>query len=277
MATVRDNTASTLRRGIDLLELLSAPDVVARGGIGAAELARAAGIERSLAFRTLQVLEELELVDRDAASKAFRPGWRLFSLAACSGDQRMRRLAPRYLAELVEASCESAYLSVRQGRDVLTILTEHSRHVIQAVNWTGQRSPIWCTSAGRALLLDHSRDELEALLGDGLLGPETSGGRPLSATQLFFLIERDRAGGVVVADEEFEPGLLGLAAPVRDFTGDIVAVVNVSGPSFRLREQIAALSAHLRATSLGLSEALGWQRGRDERVVRIGPGEAEQA
>ena len=84
MTTVRDNTASTLRRGIDLLELLSAPEVVARGGIGAADLARAAGIERSLAFRTLQVLEELELVDRDPTSKAFRPGWRLFSLAAVS-------------------------------------------------------------------------------------------------------------------------------------------------------------------------------------------------
>jgi IclR family KDG regulon transcriptional repressor len=262
MTTVRDNTASTLRRGIDLLELLSAPEVVARGGIGAADLARAAGIERSLAFRTLQVLEELELVDRDPTSKAFRPGWRLFSLAACSGDQRLRRLAPPYLAELVAACCESAYLSVRQGQEVLTILTEHSQQVIQAVNWTGQRTPIWCTSAGRALLLDHTRAGLEALLGDGLLGPETSGGRPISALQLSDLIERDRAGGVVVADEEFEPGLFGLAAPVRDFAGDIVAVVNVSGPSFRLRDQIGALSALLRATTIELSDALGWQGAR---------------
>ena len=178
----------------------------------------------------------------------------------------LRRLAPGYLAQLVDVTGESAYLSVRQGREVLTIWTEHSPQVIQAVNWTGQRTPIWCTSAGRALLLDHSREELAALLGEGASDPKSfAGGIPSS--QLFDLVERDRSRGVVLADEEFEPDLLGLAAPVRDFTSRIVAVVNVSGPSFRLRSEVEVLSTHLLETTNGLSEALGWQRPRDEMRI----------
>ena len=41
--------------------------------------------------------------------------------------------------------------------------------------------------------------------------------------------------GYAVADEELEPGLVAVAAPVRRFDGRIVAAVNVSGPSFRFR------------------------------------------
>jgi DNA-binding IclR family transcriptional regulator len=57
-------------------------------------------------------------------------------------------------------------------------------------------------------------------------------------------------------DEEFEAGLVGVAAPVRDPGGRIFAAVNVSGPKFRLGGQLAATGEMVRAAAQELSHAM---------------------
>ncbi len=250
------NTATTLRRGIQLLEHLSLGTSSTGQGVGASELARAVGVDRSLAFRTLQVLEELDLVERDPASRGFRPGWRLFALAAGAAGDRLRALAPEILERLSRETGESAYLSVRQGDRVLTVTSTASSRVVQAVNWTGTTSPITCTSAGRALLLDHDASELESLLGKGPYPTPTAHG-PANLEELVARLEEARGAGIVVADGEFEPGLVGLAAPVRDFRGGVVAAVNLSGPDYRLRERLDELADLLLLETSRLSALLG--------------------
>jgi DNA-binding IclR family transcriptional regulator len=254
-----DVTATTLRRGIQLLEHLSAADA-GRDGLGASELARAVGIDRSLAFRTLQVLHELGLVERDPLTLGFRPGWRLFTLAARAAQDRLRSLAPDVLERLSSVSGESAYLSVRRGNRVLTVASALSARVVQAVNSTGQTTPLTCTSAGRALLLDHDQDELERLLGPGPYDAPTAAS-PGRAGELAVLLEDARRSGVVIADGEFEAGLVGLAAPVRDFRGEIVAAVNVSGPGYRVQERVGELACLLLREASGLSARLGFTAG----------------
>ena len=41
-----------------------------------------------------------------------------------------------------------------------------------------------------------------------------------------------------MADEESEPGLVAVAAPIRDFSGGVVAAINISGPKFRLGSRL---------------------------------------
>lgn len=251
-----ENTASTLRRGIHLLEHLSAWSAQGRGGLGAAELARLAGVERSAAFRTLQALSELGLVERDPESLSFRPGWRLFRLASGAAADQLRSLAPAFLERLTGLCGESSYLSVRERHHVLTTFTARSFRVIQSVDWTGLASPLTCTSAGIALLLDHGADELELLLGTGPYESPTPAS-PRDLPELLERIETGRESGIVVSDGEFEPGLLGIAGPVRDFSGRIVASVDISGPEYRLRHRIDELTGFLRTETGRLSLSLG--------------------
>jgi DNA-binding IclR family transcriptional regulator len=85
-------------------------------------------------------------------------------------------------------------------------------------------------------LLDHTREEVLGLFAGvrfDRLGPNT----PRTAAELDDRIEEARARGYAVVDEEFEPGLVGVAAPVRDFRGRIAAAVNVSAPKFRLGDR----------------------------------------
>lgn len=267
--------AATLRRGVRLLVYLGGPAADVPGGVGVTDLARATGMDKSQASRTLQVLCEFGLADRDPTSGRFRLGWGLFVLASAAGDRRLRQLAPGALEELSAGTGESAYLSIRQRNEVLTLFSAHPPRVIQAVNWTGQRTTITNTSAGRALLFDHDADAMAGLLAAGDFAASTPAG-PTNVAELAERVASARRAGVAVVEEEFEPGLMGLAAPVRDWTGGIVAAVNLSGPVFRTRGRKPALAAAVRATATTLSSALGWLEDgppmvSDPTAVRSGP------
>jgi DNA-binding IclR family transcriptional regulator len=70
-------------------------------------------------------------------------------------------------------------------------------------------------------------------------------------------IARTRELGYAVADEETELGLVAVAAPVRDFSGRVVAALNVSGPKFRLGARLRSTGELVRAMADQLSATLG--------------------
>jgi DNA-binding IclR family transcriptional regulator len=113
--------------------------------------------------------------------------------------------------------------------------------------------PAYCTSSGYALLLD--ADVAAALDGVELvqLGPNT----PRSLEEVAGRVEAARRLGYAVADEEFEPGLLAVAAPVRDFRGRIAAALNVSAPKFRLAGRLDDTGAAVVRAAERLSAFLG--------------------
>ena len=55
-------------------------------------------------------------------------------------------------------------------------------------------------------------------------------------TQLLEQIAADRINGVVVQNSGYEPGVAGVAAPIRDVTDRIVAAINVSAVAMLLSE-----------------------------------------
>ena len=245
-----------LERMIDILSALGEPESTGDGGLGVVRIAQIVGREKSQVSRALRTLDQAGLVERDEATREYRLGWRLFALAARGADQRLLALAPAVLLDLVAALGETAHLSVRDGDAVVTLLTEPSPSVVRAIEWTGRAVPAHCTSAGRALLLDHDEGSLRALLGDGELaapGPQA----PRDIGELARRIATARALGYAAIDGEFEDGHVGVAAPVRDFRRRIVAALNVSAPAFRLGgRRLDAAGREIRARADELSSRL---------------------
>jgi len=131
----------------------------------------------------------------------------------------------------------------------------------------GRLVPAYCSSSGQALLIDHTREQLHELFGGVRfvrLGPST----PRSLADLTKRIEVARERGYATVDEEFEPGLVAAAAPVRDFRGRIVAALNVSGPKFRFGERLDEAGAEAAAAARTLGERLGWTPQRPHATLR---------
>ena len=146
---------------------------------------------------------------------------------------------------------------------MLTLLSQSPPRAVQAAGWPGRRVPAYCTAAGRALLADHDATRLRALL-DGSRSSVAAPARrrpsprspPGSATAA--------ARGYAVADEELEPGLSAVAAPVRRFDGRIVAALNVSGPPSASPRRLDAAGVEVGARGAVLSAQL---READPRVA----------
>jgi IclR family KDG regulon transcriptional repressor len=248
---------TNLRRELAILTVLGGEEAIDDEGLGVVRIADLIGREKSQVSRTLKTLAESGFVDRDQVTLYYRLGWRFFALAARAGEQRLLSVAPALLDRLVKNLGETAHLSVLQGTEVLTVLSKSPPHAVKAVGWTGRTVPIYCTSSGRALLFDHDYEALSVLLS----GVEFRELRPYTVRNVEGLHESivaARAQGYALVDEEFEFGLVGVAAPVRDFKGQLVAALNVSAPKFRLGGRLEVAGEEVKRAADELSALLGW-------------------
>jgi IclR family KDG regulon transcriptional repressor len=245
------------RKELAILIVLGREEAVEDGGLGVVRIAELIGREKSQVSRALRTLADSGFVDRDPLTLQYRLGWRFFALAARAGEQRLLSLAPPLIERLMKDLGETTHLSVLQGTEVLTVLSNSPPHAVTAVGWSGRTVPVYCTSSGRALLFDRDRDALFELLSGvefRKLGPNTVS----SVEQLYEKIVAARAQGYALVDEEFEFGLVGAAAPVRDFKGQIVAALNISAPKFRLGERLETAGEEVKGAADELSALLGW-------------------
>lgn len=247
-----NDSLSSVVRALAVLRALG------QGAMRVQAVAEAVGKEKTQVSRTLKVLAESGFVERDPGTMEYRLGWQLFALASAAGEDRLLREAPAVLRDLVRKLGEAAYLTVLAGSAAVTLLTERPGRALQANEWIGRSSPLSCTSSGRALLIGLPDDAVESLLSaypDPLPGTSRA---PQTIPELLDRLRAERAAGHVVAVEEWEPGLVAVAAPVVDFRGEAVAAVNVSAPVFRLPpEAVAPVIDAVTDAAARLSAVLG--------------------
>jgi IclR family KDG regulon transcriptional repressor len=254
---------TSIRRGLDVLTCLGSDEAIGLGGLGVTRISELIGKEKSQVSRSLKILAEYGMVDRDPKTLAYRLGWRIFSMAQLAGDRRLLEKASVQLTRLVEELSESVYLSVLNGREALTLLARSPNREVQATAWAGRSFPAHTSSVGRVLLSQRSEREIRALFA-GV--PLVTKGRPMSLEDLLARLGQTRQQGYAVVDQEFEPGLVSVAAPVVDARGAVIAALNASGPSFRFAAEIGTATAAVVGAARHLSLALA---GPDERPDRI--------
>jgi IclR family pca regulon transcriptional regulator len=79
------------------------------------------------------------------------------------------------------------------------------------------------------------------------------------------------ASGLVVSDEEMEPGLVTIAAAVRDESGEAHAALGLSAMTSTITVEsfVSALGPHLQSAADQISARLGYRRA-DERARGAG-------
>ena len=246
---------TSIRRGVEVLLSLSSDESLAAGGLGVTRIAEVLGREKSQVSRALKALNEYGLVER-TRENGYRLGWRLYALAQLAGERRLLETARPLMRRLAHSLGERVHLSVLQGTDALTVLSEAPGRSVQTTGWAGRVTPGYCTSAGRALLTDWEDDEILAAFQSiefAALGPRTIG----SAAELVAAVAEGRERGYVVVDEEFEPDLISVAVPVHDPAGPVIAALNASAPRFRFVDRVADAAAELDAVAAELRRELG--------------------
>ena len=129
-------------------------DTLAEGGeLGTNEIARRTGMTPSTVSRQLGTLAASGLVERVAATGRYRLGLRIVHLAnALLARLDVREVARPHLVALVEATGETATLSVPGDEDAITVDFVPGAHQVQPVSRLGRPSIAHATSAGKVML-----------------------------------------------------------------------------------------------------------------------------
>ncbi len=201
--------------------------------LGITVLAKRLGVAKSTAHRLASTLVAEGFLEQNPVDGRYRLGLLLFSL----GTQVRRRmdvseLAVPHLHALRDQTGETVHLAVLHDTEILYLRNLDSPQAIRTRSYLGVRMPAYCTSEGRALLA-YSPPLVVAHVLRARLSPRT----PHTVTdkaQLTQLLAQVRQQGYALDDEESEDGMRGVAAPVFDASGAVVAAVGLVGPAQRV-------------------------------------------
>lgn len=185
--------SQTLARGLRALELLSERPLTIL------ELADGLGVHRSSAYRVLRTLEEYRFVTRDQDGR-IRLGAGLAALAR-GVSPALHSAATPIISDLANELEMTAFVSVLEGDDVITLLTVEPSHVTATISRNpGVRHPLERGAAGHAIEASLSLSERNAFLGDRSLSPQA---------------RQTRRRGYAISRNEVIAGVTGLAVPLR--------------------------------------------------------------
>ena len=247
----RDYSIAAVGRALDLLEALSRI-----GPAPLAALAEAARCTRTAGFRLLRTLEARGFAIQDEARGMWRLGARWGVLGRAAAEQgALAATAMPVLETLGRTSGENAYLRIRDGLESETVAIFQTDPGLRLYSEVGKRQPLHAGSS--RLLLAHAPETVQTqVLAQRL--PRFTPATRTDAAWIAADLQRVRARGYLISTDEVVAGAATVAAPVRDASGQVVAVISVSAPTMRMRPpRPRALLPIVLDAAAKLSVALG--------------------
>jgi IclR family transcriptional regulator, pca regulon regulatory protein len=196
------------------------------------EAAALTGLTRATARRILLTLQDLGYVR--AEGRRFLPTPRVLAIGyAYLSSMDTWQVVHPYLAELADLSQESCSAATLDGTEVVYVARVPSRRVMAVNLSVGARVPAYATSMGRVLLAGLRPDQLDRYFAAVSLTPLTAG-TVTDEAALRAILAEVREQGWSAVDEELEPGLCSIAAPVHDRDGDVVAALTICSHAGRV-------------------------------------------
>ena len=259
--TIDDDAEDRQRSGVQSLgRAFAILEEVARHreGIGLAELSKLVGLHNSTTFHLAKTMVSLGYMRQERDSKRYRVGRPLFALAASALDEiEMVNLATPVLEDLSRETGESGHFAVRMGDSVVVIARTSGPGAFQLTDRVGVVRPAHCTALGKIILASLRPDQLKRFLERVELKPST----PKSITEASVLlreIAEVRRSAIAIDDGEFNAEVRCIAVPVYNFTGDVIGALGISGPIWRMSDQVLKSRAKLvQAAAQRLSAEFG--------------------
>ncbi len=213
----------SLARALQILTVFN----VERQRLTLAELSEILAIPKATVLRLCSTLMEYGFL-RFNGEKQYSPGLKLFELGALVfASFSLRKIAAPFLIKLQEKLGKTVFLGVLQDSELVYLdKKEDIAHVIRFGSHIGLRRPPYFGMLGQ-MLMAHLPDEKVAELLKRR--PLTAFTRKTITDETLFRqrLAAIRSQGYFIDNGEAMDGITGISAPVRDFTGNVVAAIGV--------------------------------------------------
>lgn len=242
---------ATLANGLKIL------DALADGPLTISEIRERTGLQRSALYRLVRTLEVCGYLRRRSFDGRLQVGYKVWEVgASVQRSVEVSEVAGQVVRRLATELGESVHLAVYNSGDVIYIDKADGSNPVRSYTRLGGRAPSYCVATGKVMLAHQDQEEIDRVIAAGLnpYTQETITDRDL----LLHELQQVRDRNIAVNRGEWREGVAGLAVPVRDLGGTVVAALGFSGPTARILPSVAILEAALRSGAAEVSGELGY-------------------
>ncbi len=238
-----------LERGLDILACFQG---VAEP-IPLTTIANKVDLSLSTALRILGTLENKGYISRDEATKRYSLGPKLLGLTSAAQKMNsLSMLALPFMQKLNAKYDETITLYVVSNMQRVCIQRVDSSKTLRQVIPIGDILPLNIGAGGKVLtawLAEKEGFDIESF----------------SPTVSKALLEQIRKSGYATSFNERGDGIYGIAAPVRDSLGEVIAALSLSGPTARFDfSRLSEFAEEIISTARDVSYSLGWHPSYEE-------------
>lgn len=247
---------NSLQKALQIIEFMAE----SKGPLRLQDIAAGVGYPASTVIRFLNTLMKYGYVNQDKDTLKYSLSFKFCKIAnQISSQLSIRDIIKPYLLELSNKCEESACLAIEENMMALYIdSVEGPDSILKTTQRIGKSAPLHSTGVGKILLLNYSNEELDTLIAQkGLL--QLTKHTITTKEALLAELDKTRKRGYAIDDEECEIGARCIAAPVKDYTGKIIASISVSGPVSRMTmHKIDYIAKTIMSYSDKISRELGY-------------------
>lgn len=186
-----------------------------RIGVAVGEMSIEMGWPKSSTSRLLKDMAELGLLERDPATRRYRPGLLMLELGRqYRAGEPLIEAVDAELQELTRRTGYSTGISILDGISIVVLRSRAGTHPLRVVTPPGTRGPAWGNSTGRCLLARLPDEEIARRFTPFPLAARPN--MPMTLEKLMQLIARARAQGWEESNDEALPGVGGVSVAIGD-------------------------------------------------------------
>lgn len=211
-----------INNALEILRILSDE----KEGMSVTDIADRINIPKSSAHRLLKSLKENNFIIQLDDSKKYSISYKLLSLTNnITESQGLTNSAKIPMRNLADTMNKTIALNVMEGDSIVCIHFEESKDTPMFMIRRGFEMPLHATSAGKVFLAFMNKEKAEDVFSRNKSNKMTE----RTITDINTLLDelRDvRKNGFAKSDEELQIGVEGVACPIFDYYGKVIASVS---------------------------------------------------
>ncbi|GAB7387941.1 IclR family transcriptional regulator [Bacillaceae bacterium] len=250
------NKNKTVVRTMDLLNLF-----LTHPKLSLNEMAQLSGIPKTSVHRMVGSFEEMGFLKRDEEGK-YSLGLLFLQFGQLVAERlEIRNIALKAMQTLRDEAKEAVNLVIKEGNEAVYIEKLETTEPVRVYTKIGRRAPLYAGACPRILLAFLPETEREQYIRDTELKP-IGMGTITDKERLRLVLAESRKSGYSVSHSELENYSSAVAAPIFDFSNQVVAGISIVGPSVRFQDdRLPALIEMVKRTAKEISCQLGWKEG----------------
>ena len=230
----------SLQKAMEVLECFAQ-----KQPLGVTEISEKLGLYKSNVHNILTTFTALGYLSQDAETGKFRLGVSIMSLSrAFREGLDITRIAVPYMSEIANTAGELVYLTIPREDSVVYlegVSPDNQRMVSKSV--AGEFCKMYCTSVGKAMLANMTKEEVENCLSGEL---EAYTENTISdKDKLLEEIEKTRIRGYGIDDMEIMFGIKCVGVALLNHDGKVEGGLSISAPSLRMSDEKIELYAKI--------------------------------